>query len=43
MSYIKEIRKHIGHAPMLSSGATVAVLESRAKVMIDRLIEHNIL
>lgn len=27
MSYISEMRKHIGHAPMLSAGATVAVLK----------------
>ncbi len=27
MSYISEMRKHIGHAPMLSVGATVAVLK----------------
>ena len=26
MSYIGEIRKHVGHAPMLSAGATVVVL-----------------
>lgn len=28
MSYIKNIRKFIGHAPMLSAGATVAVLNN---------------
>ena len=27
MSYISEMRKHIGHAPMLSVGATVAVVK----------------
>ena len=27
MSYIREMRKHIGHAPMLSAGATVIVLK----------------
>ena len=27
MSYIREMRKHIGHAPMLSAGATVVVLK----------------
>ncbi len=26
MSYIKDIRKFIGHSPMLSAGATVVVL-----------------
>ena len=26
LSYIREMRKHIGHAPMLSAGATVIVL-----------------
>lgn len=28
MSYISEMRKHIGHAPMLSVGATVVVLKN---------------
>ncbi len=27
MSYINDIRKHIGHAPMLTAGATVAVIK----------------
>ena len=27
MSYIREMRKHIGHAPMLSVGATVVILK----------------
>ena len=29
MSYISDIRKHIVHAPMLSAGATVAVIKDR--------------
>ena len=27
MGYIEDIRKHIGHAPMLSAGATVAIIK----------------
>ena len=27
MNYIAEMRKYIGHAPMLAAGATVAVLK----------------
>lgn len=28
MSYIKDVRKYIGHAPMLSAGATVVVIKN---------------
>ena len=34
MSYIKEIRKHIGHAPMLSAGATVLVIKD-SKILLN--------
>ena len=34
MSYIGEIRKHIGHSPMLSAGATVAVLKDN-KILLN--------
>lgn len=34
MSYISEMRKHIGHAPMLSVGATVIVLKDN-KVLLN--------
>ena len=34
MSYISEMRKYIGHAPMLSVGATVIVLKDR-KVLLN--------
>lgn len=34
MSYIKEMRKHIGHAPMLSSGATIVVLKDN-KILLN--------
>ena len=34
MSYISEIRKHIGNAPMLSVGATVVVLKD-SKILLN--------
>ncbi len=34
MSYIGEIRKHIGHAPMISAGSTVAVLKDN-KILLN--------
>lgn len=34
MSYISEMRKHIGHAPMLSVGATVVVLKDN-KILLN--------
>ena len=33
MGYIGEMRKHIGHAPMLTAGATVAVLKNGKLLM----------
>ena len=33
MGYIGEMRKHIGHAPMLTAGATVAVLQNGKLLM----------
>ena len=33
MSYIGEMRKHIGHAPMLTAGATVVVLRDGKLLM----------
>lgn len=35
MSYIQEIRKYIGHAPILSAGATVAVIKD-GKILLNR-------
>ena len=35
MSYIKEIRKYIGHAPMLAAGATVIVIKD-GKILLNR-------
>lgn len=40
MSYIKEIRKHIGHAPMLSAGATVLVIKDR-KILLNLRSDTN--
>ena len=40
MSYIKEIRKHIGHAPMLSAGATVVVIED-GKILLNLRSDTN--
>ena len=37
MSYISEMRKHIGHAPMLSAGATVIVLKDN-QILLNRVI-----
>lgn len=34
MSYISDIRKHIGHAPMLTAGATVAVIKEN-KILLN--------
>ena len=34
MSYIREMRKYIGHAPMLSVGATVVVLKDQ-KILLN--------
>ena len=40
MSYIKEIRKHIGHAPMLSAGATVVVIKD-GKILLNLRSDTN--
>lgn len=40
MSYIKEMRKHIGHAPMLSAGATVAVIKD-GKILLNLRSDTN--
>ena len=40
MSYIKEIRKHIGHAPMLSAGATVLVIKD-SKILLNLRSDTN--
>mgnify|MGYP002626904898 CR=1 FL=1 len=40
MSYIKEIRKHIGHAPMLSVGATVVVIKD-GKILLNLRSDTN--
>lgn len=40
MSYIKDIRKHIGHAPMLSAGATVVVIKNK-KILLNLRSDTN--
>lgn len=40
MSYIKDIRKFIGHAPMLSAGATVVVLKDN-KILLNLRSDTN--
>lgn len=40
MSYIKDMRKHIGHAPMLSAGATVVVIKNN-KVLLNLRSDTN--
>lgn len=40
MSYIKNIRKFIGHAPMLSAGATVVVLKNN-KILLNLRSDTN--
>lgn len=40
MSYIKDIRKFIGHAPMLSAGATVAVINDN-KILLNLRSDTN--
>lgn len=41
MSYISEMRRHIGHAPMLSVGATVVVLKNRRILLNLRSDTHT--
>ncbi len=40
MGYIREIRKHIGHAPMLAAGATVAVIKNN-KILLNLRSDTN--
>lgn len=40
MSYIKDIRKFIGHAPMLSAGATVVVIKND-KILLNLRSDTN--
>ena len=40
MSYISDIRKYIGHAPMLSAGATVVVLKDN-KILLNLRSDTN--
>ena len=40
MSYIKEIRKHIGQAPMRSAGATVLVIKD-SKILLNLRSDTN--
>ena len=40
MSYIKDIRKFIGHSPMLSAGATVVVLKDN-KILLNLRSDTN--
>lgn len=40
MSYIKDIRKNIGHAPMLSAGATVVVIKDK-KIFLNLRSDTN--
>ena len=41
MSYIREMRKYIGHAPMLSVGATVVVLKEKRILLNLRSDTHS--
>ena len=41
MSYIREMRKFIGHAPMLSVGATVVVLKEKRILLNLRSDTHS--
>lgn len=41
MSYISEMRKHIGHAPMLTAGATVAVIKDGRLLLTLRSDTHT--
>lgn len=40
MSYITDIRKHIGHRPMLSAGATIVVLKDN-KILLNLRSDTN--
>ena len=40
MSYISEMRKHIGNAPMLSVGATVVVMKD-SKILLNLRTDTN--
>lgn len=40
MSYIKDIRRFIGHAPMLSAGATIVVLKEN-KILLNLRSDTN--
>ena len=40
MSYIKDIRKFIGHSPMLSAGATIVVLKDN-KILLNLRSDTN--
>lgn len=40
MSYIEDIRKHIGHEPMLSAGATIVVLKDN-KILLNLRSDTN--
>ncbi len=40
MGYIKEMRKHVGHAPILSAGATVVVLKDH-KILLNLRSDTN--
>lgn len=40
MSYIKDMRKYIGHAPMLSAGATVVVIKNN-KILLNLRSDTN--
>lgn len=40
MSYIEDIRKYIGHEPMLSAGATIVVLKDK-KILLNLRADTN--
>lgn len=40
MSYISEMRKYIGHAPMLLAGATVVVIKDN-KILLNLRSDTN--
>ncbi len=41
MSYISDMRKYIGHAPMLTAGATVVVLKEKKLLLTLRSDTHT--
>jgi 8-oxo-dGTP pyrophosphatase MutT (NUDIX family) len=40
MNYIQELRRHIGHAPILMVGATVFVLDDRNRLLLLKRVDN---